>query len=102
MDETELKAQIAKVDEMLDRVDALARKAKPIKPDLSLPRYVPPPPKPVETMPPPSFDPQQRFDEIRRERRKNLSRDTGYRPICTGSFGSDVDAAFEACSNAPT
>jgi hypothetical protein len=37
---------------------------------------------------------QQRFDRMRRE-------GIGYRPLCSGSFGADVDRAFEECSNAP-
>ena len=94
----DIAASIAQLDRMISRCDALVKtKLKPIKPDMSLPRYEPPPVKVVA--PAPSFDPQQRFDQIRREHRRTGS--NGYRPICTGSFGADVDAAFEACSSAP-
>jgi hypothetical protein len=44
--------------------------------------------------PPPSFDPQERFDQLRRE-------GGGYRPLEDTGYGDDVDAAFEECSNAP-
>jgi hypothetical protein len=100
----EVSAQIAHLDGMIERCEAVARRAIPIKPDMSLPRYVSRPvpavpnvptvPKQNRIRPPVSWEPQQRYEQIRREH-------GSYRPLCTGSYGTDVDRAFEECSNAP-
>jgi hypothetical protein len=107
MNSDDIKAQIARVDEMIERCEAVARRAIPIKPDMSLPRYQPQVrkvvvsaperstrPEPRVNRPPVSWEPQQRFEEIRRA-------GGGYRPLCGHGYGDDVDRAFEECSNAP-
>ncbi len=114
MTKDDVKAAIAKVDGMLERCERVAKKSlRPIKADTSYPRRLMR--EPVADMraaqppvrlrrssdyaPPVSWEPQQRYDEIRR--RKRLGEHTGYKPLCGGGFGEDVDAAFEACSSAP-
>lgn len=112
----EITAQIAHVDEMIERCEKVAAKEralKPIRPDMSLPRHLPVS-KPVVSAPapPPSFDPQERFDRFRRERRdyrprsinapRITSKHHDYPHICGDyGYGDDVDRAFDECSNAP-
>jgi hypothetical protein len=56
----------------------------------------------TQRQPSPSFNPQERFDRLRREWRADTTKAHDYPHICGGGgFGDDVDAAFEACSNAP-
>jgi hypothetical protein len=79
--------------------------------DPGLPRYTPPEPSQnqnygsssltqtnssagTKSGEPRSIEPQERFDQLRRE-------GGGYRPLHGGGYGDDVDAAFEECSNAP-
>jgi len=100
--EEEISTAIAKVDGMLERCERLAKKSlTPIKPDLSLPRTKPQPvqvakrPKQFhETPAPVSWEPQERFEAIRRA-------GGGYKPLCGFGYGEDVDAAFDECSRAP-
>jgi hypothetical protein len=97
----EVAAQIAHVDAMIERCEHIAVKDKPLRLDTSLPRPVVR--KQVVSAPqPPSFDPQARFDRIRREWRADTTKAHDYPHICGGGgFGDDVDKAFEECSNAP-
>jgi len=97
MDKDGVKAAIATVDGMLERCERLAKRSlPPIKPDLSLPRMAPAAPsvRPVATPKPVSWEPQQRFEQIRRA-------GGGYKPLCGYGYGEDVDRAFEECANAP-
>ena len=49
----------------------------------------------------PSFDVQQRYEQLRQDWSGGNRPADGYRPMHGDGFGDDVDAAFEACSNAP-
>jgi hypothetical protein len=99
----EIAAQIAHVDAMIERCEKISVKDKPLRLDTSLPRL--PVHKPVVSVPAqstPSFDPQERFDRLRREWRADTTKAHDYPHICGGGgFGDDVDKAFEECSNAP-
>lgn len=56
----------------------------------------------IDTQRQPSFNPQERFDRLRREWRADTTKAHDYPHICGGGgFGDDVDKAFEECSNAP-
>src|SRR5262245_63704623 len=74
MDEAELKRTIARVDAMAERCEAVARRAIPIKPDMSLPRYEPKPAPPITEK-----------TESKLGVRK-LRRDSGYSPIASGEL----------------
>src|SRR5262245_55751501 len=98
MNAQDVAGAIEKIDSMIERCDRVTRIQRPLKPDTSLPRHRPMAPAvknvspALSIAPAPSFDPQQRFDQIRRERRERHDYcGTGYRAVCTGSFGSDVD-----------
>jgi len=94
---TEIDEAIAKVDGMLERCERLTKRSlTPIKPDMSLPRMAPAAKsvRPAATPKPVSWEPQERFEQIRRA-------GGGYKPLCGHGYGDDVDAAFDACSRAP-
>ena len=99
-------AALAKVDDMLERCERLAKRSlPPIKPDMSLPRRlarepvaqaraVQPSVHDRSAHTPVSWEPQERFERIRRA-------GGGYKPLCGYGYGEDVDRAFDECSNAP-
>ena len=116
MSEDEVSAQIAHVDDMIERCDAVARRAIPIRPDMSLPRHVPVATKPVthfvarpvKTTKAHDYphiyggygdEVDAGFAEV--DRAERAFRHYQRHRDCNAITMSDVDRAFEACSRAP-